>query len=217
MKPYRDRVEAGRALAEALRDYAARPGVLVLGLPRGGVPVAKEVALALNAPLDALPVRKLGVPGRAELAMGAIAAGGGRVLNEGLIRYLRLSPADIEAVEAEERGELERRAQAYRGARPFPELSGKTVILVDDGLATGATMKAAAASVRKGNPAQVVVAVPVAPPETVRELQGLAEGVICPLIPENFEAVGEWYEDFPQTSDAEVLAALDESNRRQQP
>lgn len=217
MKPYQDRRAAGQVLAEALRDYAGRQDLYVLGLPRGGVPVAKEVAQALNAPLDVLPVRKLGVPGHEELAMGAIAGDGGRVLNEVLLRQLRHTPEAIEQVEARERRELERREQAYRGDRPFPDLSGKTVILVDDGLATGATMKAAVASVRKRNPARVVVAAPVAPPETVRDLQNLADEMVCPLIPPSFEAVGEWYAEFPQTSDQEVLAALAESNRGQQP
>ncbi|MER3483908.1 MAG: phosphoribosyl transferase [Meiothermus sp.] len=217
MKPYQDRRAAGQVLAEALRDYAGRQDLYVLGLPRGGVPVAKEVAQALNTPLDVLPVRKLGVPGHEELAIGAIAGDGGRVLNEVLLRQLRHTPEAIEQVEARERRELERREQAYRGDRPFPDLSGKTVILVDDGLATGATMKAAVASVRKRNPARVVVAVPVAPPETVRDLQNLADEMVCPLIPPSFEAVGEWYAEFPQTSDQEVLAALAESNRGQQP
>ena len=152
MKPYQDRRAAGQVLAEALRDYAGRQDLYVLGLPRGGVPVAKEVAQALNTPLDVLPVRKLGVPGHEELAIGAIAGDGGRVLNEVLLRQLRHTPEAIEQVEARERRELERREQAYRGDRPFPDLSGKTVILVDDGLATGATMKAAVASVRKRNP-----------------------------------------------------------------
>lgn len=185
----------------------------VLGLPRGGVLVAAEVAKALRAPLDALTVRKLGVPGHEELAMGAVAAGGGQVLNEELVRRLGITPAEIGEVEARERRELARREQVYRGDRPFPELKGKTVILVDDGLATGATMKAAIAAVRTVGPSRLVIAAPVAPPETVRELERLADEVVCPLVPAEFEAVGQWYQEFPQTSDQEVTVALAESER----
>ncbi|MBF6593615.1 MAG: phosphoribosyltransferase [Thermaceae bacterium] len=217
MKAFQNRQDAGRVLAEALKSYAGQKNLYVLGLPRGGVPVAKEVARALQAPLDVLVVRKLGVPGHLELAMGAIASGGGRVLNQELLRRLRLSPSDIEPVEERECQELSRREQVYRGHRPFPDLKGKTVIVVDDGLATGATMKAALAAVEKGNPARVVVAVPVAPPETLEEIKSLVNQVVCPLVPTDFGAVGEWYQDFPQTSDEEVLAALAQSDHGQQP
>lgn len=213
MRVYQDRQGAGRGLAERLGHYAGKPDVYVLGLPRGGVPVAAAVAKALQAPLDVLTVRKLGVPGHEELAMGAVAAGGGQVLNEELVRRLGITPAEIGEVEARERRELARREQAYRGDRPFPELKGKTVILVDDGLATGATMKAAVAAVRAVGPSRVVVAVPVAPSETVRELERLADEVVCPLVPAEFEAVGQWYQEFPQTSDQEVTVALAESER----
>lgn len=213
MKAYQDRQEAGRGLAERLGQYRGKPEVYVLGLPRGGVLVAAEVAKALRAPLDALTVRKLGVPGHEELAMGAVAAGGGQVLNEELVRRLGITPAEIGEVEARERRELARREQVYRGDRPFPELKGKTVILVDDGLATGATMKAAIAAVRTVGPSRLVIAAPVAPPETVRELERLADEVVCPLVPAEFEAVGQWYQEFPQTSDQEVTVALAESER----
>jgi len=215
MQRYKDRREAGAVLAEALRKQVGSGGVWVFGLPRGGVPVALEVAKALQAPLDVLVVRKLGVPGHEELALGAIAAGGGEVLNEGLIRQLGISPEAVQVVRAREREELARREQTYRGARPFPELKGQTVILVDDGLATGATMKAAIAAVRALGPSRVVVAVPVAPQNTLQELAHLADAVVCPLVPAGFEAVGQWYLEFPQTSDAEVLQALAESGRRE--
>jgi putative phosphoribosyl transferase len=211
MEPERftDRHEAGRELAHSLSRYAHRPDVWVLGLPRGGVPVAYEVACALGAPLDVLIVRKLGVPGQEELAMGAIAPGGVRVLNHELIEQLRIEAERLEQVERKERAELERRQQAYRGQRPFPDLRGKTVILVDDGLATGASMRAAALAVRAMNPARVVIAAPVAPPDTCEALREVADEVVVLRQPEPFRAVGLWYEHFPQTDDEEVRRLLE--------
>jgi putative phosphoribosyl transferase len=207
-RPFRDRAEAGRALAERLRRYGGRDGVVVLGLPRGGVPVAYEVARELGAPLDVFMVRKLGVPGHEELALGAIATGGIRVLNQELVKQLRLPPAAIEAIEARERRELERRERAYRGDRPPPDLTGRTVILVDDGLATGSTMLAAVQAVRQDNPARVVVAVPVADPEVCASLQEVADEAVCAITPQPMRAVGMWYEDFSQTTDDEVRELL---------
>jgi predicted phosphoribosyltransferase len=183
-----------------------------LGLPRGGVPVAYEVARALGAPLDVLVVRKLGVPGHEELAMGAIAPGGVRVLNQGLLEQLGIEPRELERVERRERAELERRQQAYRGPRPFPDLRGKSVILVDDGLATGASMRAAVLALRAMNPARIVVAVPVAPPDTCEALLEVADEVKALRQPEPFRAVGLWYEHFPQTSDEEVQELLRRSH-----
>jgi predicted phosphoribosyltransferase len=214
MEPQRftDRHEAGRELARLLGHYAHRPDVWVLGLPRGGVPVAYEVARALGAPLDVLVVRKLGVPGHEELAMGAIAPGGVRVLNQGLLEQLGIEPRELERVERRERAELERRQQAYRGPRPFPDLRGKSVILVDDGLATGASMRAAVLALRAMNPARIVVAVPVAPPDTCEALLEVADEVKALRQPEPFRAVGLWYEHFPQTSDEEVQELLRRSH-----
>lgn len=208
---FHDRSQAGQLLAEKLRAYQHSDGI-VLGLPRGGVPVAYEVARALGLPLDVLVVRKLGTPGHEELAMGAIAWGGGRVLNWEVIESLQISPADLEAVEARERLELERRQQAYRGNRPPLALEGKTVILVDDGLATGATMRAAVAAVRGQAPGQIVVAVPVASPDTCQLLAQEADAVIALQQPVPFYAVGQWYERFPQTSDQEVKELLQNSH-----
>jgi predicted phosphoribosyltransferase len=207
-RAYRDRVEAGRALARRLGAYAGRDDVLVLGLPRGGVPVAAEVARALGAPLDVFLVRKLGVPGREELAMGAIASGGVRLLNAEVVRGLRIAPDTIDRVAAAERAELERREAAYRDGRPAPEPSGKTVILIDDGLATGASMRAAVMALRKLGPARIVVAVPVAAESTCADLEAEVDEVVCGLTPEPFHAVGCWYEDFSQTTDEEVRALL---------
>lgn len=205
MKPFKDRKQAGELLAERLVSlgYDRQPNLLVFGLPRGGVPVAFQVARRLKAPLDVWVVRKLGTPGHEELAMGAIASGGGRVLNPGVMEHDTLA-----AVEAQQLAELQRRERLYRGNQPFPDLKGKTVLLVDDGLATGATMKAAIAAARQKQPARLVVAVPVAPPDTLAEIQALVDEVVCLETPAFFQAVGLWYEDFPQTSDEEVLALL---------
>lgn len=205
---FRDRADAGRRLAAELTDYADRPDVLVLALPRGGVPVAYEVAKALRAPLDVFLVRKLGVPGHEELAMGAIASGGVRVLNEDVVRYSRISGNMIDRVTEREQRELERRERAYRDDRPAPEVSGRTVILIDDGLATGSTMRAAAAALRAKQPAQLVVAVPVAAPETCDEFRSEVDAIVCAVTPEPFRGVGLWYDDFSQTTDEEVRDLL---------
>jgi predicted phosphoribosyltransferase len=213
MRRFRDRAEAGRVLAEQLRQYAGRDDVVVLGLPRGGVPVAFEVARALGAPLDVFLVRKLGVPGHEELAFGAIATGGTRVLNEEVVESLGIPLEWIEAIDAKERRELERRDRAYRGERPPPDLAGRTVILVDDGLATGSTMVAAVRAVREDDPARVVVAVPVADPDVCAALNAEADEGVCLQTPRPLRAVGAWYEDFSQTTDAEVRALLERSRR----
>src|ERR1700704_6511423 len=209
---FRDRREAGRLLATKLAAYANRPDVLVLALPRGGVPVAYEVARAVGAPLDVFVVRKLGVPGYEELAMGAVATGGVRVLNDQLIQRLGIPDHVINAVTARERQELARRERLYRDGRPPPDISGRTVILVDDGLATGATMHAAIEALRQQNPARIVVAVPTASPETCEEMKTKADDVICAITPEPFQAVGRWYRDFSQTTDEEVEALLSRRN-----
>jgi putative phosphoribosyl transferase len=205
---FRDRSQAGRALAEALSWLDGRDDLLVLGLPRGGVPVAFEVARALDAPLDVFVVRKLGLPGHEELAMGAIASGGVRVLNEPLIRELGVRDDELERVTAAEAEELERRERAYRGDRAPIDVTGRTVVLVDDGLATGATMRAAALAVREEGAASVVVAVPVASAQTCDEFREVVDHVVCALTPEPFYAVGLWYEDFSPTSDEEVRELL---------
>lgn len=201
---YQNRRDAGRQLAARLAEYAARPDVRVLGLPRGGVPVAYEIARALDAPLDVYLVRKLGVPGREELAMGAIASGDIRVLNEDVIGGLEIAADVIETVTAEETRELRRREGAFRGNRPPVDVAGKVVILVDDGLATGSTMRAAVASLRCKAPARIIVAVPVGAAETCREFLSEADEIFCGQTPDPFYAVGLWYEDFSQTTDAEV-------------
>jgi erythromycin esterase-like protein/predicted phosphoribosyltransferase len=206
--PFRDRKEAGRLLAQKLAAYANRPGVLVLALPRGGVPVAFEVARALGAPLDVFVVRKLGVPGYEELAMGAVATGGARVLNDQVVGGLSIPKYVIDGVVAQEERELKRRERAYRGGRPAPDVRGRTVILVDDGLATGASMHAAVKALREQQPERIVVAVPVASPQTCAELRKFADEVVCAITPEPFEAVGRWYEDFSQTTDEEVRELL---------
>jgi putative phosphoribosyl transferase len=206
---FHDRSDAGQQLGAALDAYAHRSDVLVLGLPRGGVPVALEVARRLGAPLDVFMVRKLGVPGHEELAMGAIASGGVRVLNEDIVDTLRLSEREIAGVEVLERDELERREGAYRGDRPRLEVRGRVVILVDDGLATGASMRAAVIALRRLSPARIVVAVPVADPSTCAALRSDADEVICAVTPQPFMAVGRWYEDFSQTTDEEVRVLLD--------
>ena len=201
---FHDRTEAGQVLADRLTEYANRADVLVLALPRGGVPVAYEVARALHAPLDIFLVRKLGVPGHEELAMGAIASGGVRVLNEEVVRALGIPPETIASVAAGEQRELERRAQTYRGDRPPLDVRNRTVILVDDGLATGSTMRAAVAALRRKGLDRIVVAVPVGSVETCAEFQDVADETVCARTPEPFYAVGRWYEDFTQTTDEEV-------------
>jgi predicted phosphoribosyltransferase len=205
-----DRVEAGRALAEELarNGYANRDDLLVLALPRGGVPVAYEVAEALGAPLDVFIVRKLGVPGHEELAMGAIGPGGVRIINDDVVETLQIPQHAIDRAIRAEQGELERRTQDYRDDRPAPDVRGKTVLLIDDGLATGSTMRAAAAALRQQRPAQIVVAVPVAAAETCEKFRGEVDDVICAATPEPFRAVGLWYEHFPQTTDQEVRELL---------
>jgi putative phosphoribosyl transferase len=206
---FRDRRDAGQVLAESLAPFADRDDVIVLALPRGGVPVAHEVAKALRAPLDVFVVRKVGVPGHEELALGAIASGGIRVVDSELAHALRLTEQDIETLIAHEQRELERREAVYRQDRPtFPELRDKTVILVDDGLATGSTMRAAALALRAESPAQLVIAVPVAPPETCLAMREVADAVVCARTPEAFYAVGVWYRHFDQTTDAEVRELL---------
>ena len=205
---YRDRVDAGKQLAKRLTDFADRDDVLVLALPRGGVPVAYEVAKALQVPMDIFLVRKLGVPGHEELAMGAISTGGVRVLNDDVVSYLRIPGDVIDAVAAGELKELERREREYRGDRPEPDVRGKTVILIDDGLATGSTMRAAAAALRQQNPTRIIVAVPVSAPQTCDEYRMGVDEIICARTPEPFFGVGMWYEDFSQTTDDEVRDLL---------
>jgi predicted phosphoribosyltransferase len=207
-----DRRHAGRVLASRLTKYAGRDDVIVLALPRGGVPVAYEVASALGAPMDVFLVRKLGTPGHRELAMGAIASGGVRVLNEDVVHWYGISDSAIEHVAREEQDELERRERAYRDGRPAPDLANKIVIVIDDGLATGSTMRAAAQAVRAHRPARVVVAVPVGAAQTCAELAAVAEEVICARMPEPFSAVGQWYLNFDQTDDDEVKALLQKSS-----
>ena len=205
---FKNRSEAGRFLAEQLSAYANRPDTLVLALPRGGVPVAYEVAKALGAPLDVFQVRKLGLPGHEELAMGAIATGGVRVRNPEVVEYLRIPDEVIDEVTARERQELERRERLYREGRPALSPRGRVVILVDDGLATGSTMLAAVLALRQQQPASIVVAVPVAAKQTCEELRAVADEVVCAVTPDPFYAVGLWYEDFAQTTDEEVRELL---------
>jgi predicted phosphoribosyltransferase len=209
MMRFRDRIEAGRVLAGLLRRYARDPNVIVLALPRGGVPVAFEVARELDAPLDVFLVRKLGMPGHEEYAIGAIASGGVRVINEEAVQAFRITDIELSAVTAEEAAELERRERRYRGDRPPPRIAGRTVILVDDGLATGYSMRAAVAALRQQGPARIVIAVPVAAPETCRELGAEVDDIVCAITPEPFQAVGLWYVDFEQTSDEEVHDLLE--------
>jgi predicted phosphoribosyltransferase len=205
---FKNRYEAGRFLAERLSAYANRPDTLVLALPRGGVPVAYEIAKALGAPLDVFQVRKLGLPGHEELAMGAIATGGVRVRNPEVVEYLRIPDEVIDEVTARERQELERRERLYREGRPALSPRGRVVILVDDGLATGSTMRAAILALRQQQPASIVVAVPVAAKQTCEELRAVADEVVCAVTPDPFYAVGLWYEDFAQTTDEEVRELL---------
>jgi predicted phosphoribosyltransferase len=205
---FRDRSDAGRHLAGALASYAGRPDLLVLALPRGGVPVGYEVARALHAPLDVMLVRKLGVPGHEELAMGAIASGGVRVISDDVVRALGITDRVLAAAAAHEEHELKRRERAYRGTRPPADISGRTVILVDDGLATGSTMRAAIIALKAQNPRQLVVAVPVAASETCESLRDEVDEVVCAFTPEPFLAVGQWYQDFSQSTDEEVRELL---------
>jgi predicted phosphoribosyltransferase len=205
---FRDRAEAGRLLADLLRDYVGREDVIVLALPRGGVPVGYEVARALEVPLDVFAVRKLGVPRHPELAMGAIASGGLVVLNPGVTNALGIDDEAVRRVIEAELRELQRRDALYRGSREPPDVEGKTVILVDDGLATGSTMQAAALAVRQLKPQRVVAAVPVAAAETCDEFREVVDEVVCGVTPRPFHAVGLWYDDFSQTSDEEVRQLL---------
>jgi predicted phosphoribosyltransferase len=214
---YRDRIDAGKQLAARLEEYADRNDVLVLALPRGGVPVAYEVAKALRAPLDIFLVRKLGVPGYEELAMGAIATGGIRVLNDDVVNYLQIPGGVIDSIAAIEQRELERRERAYRGDRREPDVRDRIVILVDDGLATGSTMRAAAAALRHRDPAKIVVAVPVSAPQTCDEYRMGVDEIVCAKTPEPFMGVGMWYRDFSQTTDEEVRDLLERSTQVNRP
>jgi len=209
----RDRTEAGQLLAQKLREYANRADVVVLALPRGGVPVGFEVARALNAPLDVFVVRKLGVPGHEELAMGAIASGGVRVLNQDVIRALGISRGLVDLVAEREQRELQRREREYRDGRASVDIRDRTVILVDDGLATGSSMRVAAIALKKKEPAEIIIAVPVAAPQTCAEFRSVVDKVVCAATPEPFHAVGQWYRDFSQTSDEEVRDLLSEAAR----
>ncbi len=208
---FRDRADAGRTLAADLAHLAGRDDVVVLALPRGGVPVAYEVAGALQAPLDVFLARKLGVPGQPELAMGAIASGGVRVLHQAVIDALAITPEAIEIVAAREGAELARREQLYRRGRPPLDVAGRTVVVVDDGLATGATMRAAVIALRAQLAGRIVVAVPVGPKETCDEMAGEADEVVCARIPRSFQSVGQWYDDFSPTTNEEILALLSRS------
>ena len=205
---FQDRMEAGQLLSEQLARYANQSKVIVMGLPRGGVPVAFEVAKALHPPLDVFLVRKLGTPGRCELAMGAIATGGVRVLNEEVVRALGISLETIEAVTEKEKQELKRRELAYRGSKTESKVRGKTVILIDDGIATGSTVRAAVRALIAQDPAQLILAVPVVAAATYRDLRGEVDEIVALTMPKQFHGVGEWYEDFSQTSDAEVTDLL---------
>ena len=205
---FRNRTEAGKLLASKLIQYANRPDVLVLGIPRGGVPVAFEVATALNAPLDICLVRKLGVPGNKELAMGAIAAGGFKVLNEDLLDWLRISGHTIAEVGDRELHELQRRDRVYRGERPLPNIRQRIVILVDDGLATGSTMRAAIGVLKHQQPQRLIIAVPVAPLDTCNELSAEVDEMVCLMTPKHFSGIGRWYENFSQTTDEQVCELL---------
>ena len=208
-RPFKDRTDAGRQLAEKLVHYANREDVVVLALPRGGVPVGYEVAKKLNAPLDVFVVRKLGTPRNEELAMGAIATGGIRVLNDEVIKALGIAEEEIAFVESDQRKELERRERIYRGERPLPRIAGRTVILVDNGIATGTTARAAIAALRKLGPARIVVGVAVAPRSTYEQLEMEADEVVCIIVPEFFYAISPWYERFAQTTDDEVCSLLE--------
>jgi predicted phosphoribosyltransferase len=212
---YHDRSDAGKKLATRLAKYKDRDDVVVLALPRGGVPVAYEVAQALHAPLDVFLVRKLGVPGHEELAMGAIASGDVRVLNDDVVDYLRIPRRVIDAVAVKEIRELKRRELQYRGSRPEPDVRGKTVILIDDGLATGSTIRAAAQALREQMPARIVVAVPVSAPQTCDQYVIGVDEIVCAETPEPFRGVGQWYDDFSQTTDEEVRELLEDARAQQ--
>jgi putative phosphoribosyl transferase len=216
MKPFTDRQQAGELLARRLGSYAGAENAVLLALPRGGVPVGYAIAKALGIPLDMFLVRKLGLPGNEEYAIGAIASGGARVLRTETITELKLTPATIEAIAQRERGELERREALYRGSRPALPLRERLVILVDDGVATGATIKVAAQAVRAVRPLRLIIAIPVAPVETWQELQSEADEVVCLHTPVPFYSVGQWYEEFGQTSDREVIALLEQARRDQE-
>jgi predicted phosphoribosyltransferase len=209
IRPFRNRADAGRRLAAHLREYAHKRDVIVLALPRGGVPVGYEVAMELDVPLDVFTVRYLGLPWHEDLEMGALASGGVRVLDHDVIRIAQVSDADVERVTQVELAELERRERQYRGDREFPDVTGKTVILVDDGLATGSTMRAAVAALRKEGPEKIIVGVPVAAPETCNAFRDIADAIVCAETPEQFQAVGLWYEDFSQTTDDDVHDLLE--------
>lgn len=214
MAGFRDRRDAGRILAQKLSVYSGRSDMMVLALPRGGVPVAYEVALALNAPLDIFSVRKLGLPGQEELAIGAIASGGVRVLNEDIIHALSIPEEMINRVAQQELQELQRREHSYRGDRPAPDVDGKTVILIDDGLATGASMRAAVVGVRAQHPARIIIAVPTAAPETCNALEFNVDEIVCAITPEPFFGVSRWYANFSQVADEEVCILLEEATRQ---
>ncbi|HHT0593424.1 TPA: phosphoribosyltransferase [Legionella anisa] len=205
---YDDRYQAGRVLVDSLKSYAKRTDVIVLALPRGGVPVGYEIATKLSLPLDIFIVRKLGVPGHEELAMGAIASGGITVLNEEVVNSLHIPTESIDKIQKSEQNELLRRERVYRGTKPAPELLGKTIILVDDGIATGYTMRAAIAALKQKKPAKLIVAIPVAARSTCDEIAPLVDEIICPMRPVSFYAVGLWYNDFSQTTDDEVMQLL---------
>jgi putative phosphoribosyl transferase len=213
-RPFRDRAEAGRELATHLRKYAGKPDALVLALPRGGVPVGFEVACSLDVDLDVILVRKLGVPGREELAMGAVATSGAFYIDEWLVDRLEITPEQISAVVEREQQELARREREYRDGRPPPQIREKVVICVDDGLATGASMRVAVTALRQGHPARIVVAVPVAAPTVAEELRALADEVVVARMPANFRAVSLWYENFAQTTDEEVRELLSRAATR---
>jgi putative phosphoribosyl transferase len=212
---FHNRFEAGRQLAQRLADYGDRDDVLVLALPRGGVPVAYEVAQALHVPMDLVLVRKLGLPGQEELAMGAIATGGTRVLNQEVLQQVAVPPQTLEQVTQREHQELNRRQRLYRGDQPDPQVQGRIVIVIDDGLATGSTMLAAVQALRQQAPARIVAAVPVAPPETCDMLSEYVDELVCLLQPSSFGGVGRWYDDFDQTSDQEVRDLLQHAAQQQ--
>ena len=214
MDKFFDRYEAGIVLAKYLKEYANNPNVIILALPRGGVPVAYQISNALSVPLDVFIVRKLGLPGHEELAMGAIASGGTVFINEPLMSQLNPDPTSIQNVIEKEREELQRRERLYRGNSPFPDLNEKIVILVDDGIATGSTMMAAIQALRNHQPKSIIIAVPLAPSSTCDEMAPLVEKLVCPLKPVAFYAVGLWYENFPQTSDNEVIELLKKSHSK---